>query len=265
MDLELQGKRAIVTGGSRGIGKAIARRLALEGCDVTICARSEGPLAEAADEIARASGRKVVPITCDVMDPHSVRRFVERSAEELGGIEILVNSAARVGGARGDVETVDPAEVIRDFEEKLIGYLRFAQSAVPHMKRAGWGRIVNISGGAGRSPGTQISAGARNAATVNMTRALANSLGASGINVNAVYPGGTVTEATLDRVGEQAAREGTTAELLLNAQAERTLIKHMITAEDVANVVAFLCSPLAIGITGEAIAVNGGSSADVHF
>ena len=265
MNLELTGRRAVVTGGSRGIGKAVARRLALEGCDVAICARSEAPLAEAATEIAGETGRRIIPIVCDVMDSESISGFVERSARELGGIEILVNSAARVGGARGDVETVDPSEVMRDFEEKLVGYLRFAQAVLPQMKRAGWGRIVNISGGAGRSPGTQISGGARNAATVNMTKALANSLGASGINVNAVYPGGTVTEVSLERTREQAAREGTTVDALLGAQAERTLIKHMVTAEDIANVVGFLCSPLAIGITGEAIAVNGGASADVHF
>ena len=265
MDLELLGKRAIVTGGSRGIGKAIARRLTLEGCDVAVCARSEAPLMEAAAELAGESGRRVFGITCDAMDPQSIRRFVELAAVELGGIDILVNSAARVGGAPGHVETVDPSEVMRDFEEKLVGYLRFAQATVPHLKRAGWGRIVNISGGAGRSPGTQISGGARNAAVVNMTRALANSLGAFGINTNAVYPGGTLTEATLARVGQQATREGTAVEVLLDAQAERTLIKHLVTAEDVANVVAFLCSPLAIGITGEAIAVNGGASADVHF
>ena len=265
MDLQISGKKAIVTGGSRGIGKAIARRLALEGCDVAICARGEGPLKEAATELAKESKRKVVPMTCDTTDPESIKLFVDRSAEALGGIHILVNSAARVGGARGDIETVDPEEVIRDFEEKVIGYIRCAQAAVPYMKQAGWGRIINISGNAGRSPGTQISAGARNAATINLTKALANSLGPSGINVNAIYPGGTVTEVTTERSRERAAREGKTLEALLKEQAENTLIRHLVTAEDIANVVAFLCSPLAIGITGEAIAVNGGGASDVHF
>jgi len=265
MDLQLAGKPAVVTGGSRGIGRAIARRLALEGCEVAICARTEGPLRAAADEIARESGRKVLPITCDTMDPTSIKRFMARAAEELGGVQVLVNGAASVGGARGDIETVADDEILHDFEEKVVGYLRCAREAVPHMKRAGFGRIVNISGGAGRSPGSQISGGARNAATVNMTKALANALGPFGINVNAIYPGQTVTEATFERLGEQAAREDKTVEALMKEQAARTLIRHLVTADDIASVVAFLCSPLAVSITGEAIAVNGGGSADVHF
>jgi NAD(P)-dependent dehydrogenase (short-subunit alcohol dehydrogenase family) len=94
---------------------------------------------------------------------------------------------------------------------------------------------------------------------------MANALGPAGINVNAVYPGGTVTEMTFERYQERAQREGKTVEALMSQQAEATLIRHLITAEDLANVVAFLCSPLAVGITGEAIAVNGGSSADMHY
>lgn len=265
MDLQLQGKRAVVTGGSRGIGKAIARQLAKEGCDVAICARSEGPLQESANELAKESGRRVIGIVCDTLNPESIRRFIKRAADELGGIDILVNSAARVGGARGDVETVIDEEIIRDFEEKVIGYIRCAREAVPYMKHSGWGRIINISGGAGRSPGTQISGGARNAATVNMTKALANTLGPYGINVNAIYPGATVTEATFERTRERAQSEGTTVEALMAQQAERSLIKHLVTAEDIACVIAFLCSPLSIAITGEAVAVNGGGSPDVHF
>src|SRR5439155_4510558 len=204
MDLGLTGKKAVVTGGSRGIGKAVARRLALEGCDVAICARSEGPLQESASELAKESGRKVIGLPCDTTDYGSIKRFINGAAEGLGGIEILVNGAARVGGARGDVESVDTEEIIRDFTEKVVGYVRCAQQAVPHMKRAGWGRIINISGGAGRSPGTAISGGARNAATVNMTKALANALGPHGITVNAIYPGQTITEVSLNQYQERA-------------------------------------------------------------
>jgi NAD(P)-dependent dehydrogenase (short-subunit alcohol dehydrogenase family) len=265
MDLQLAGKRAVVTGGSRGIGKAVARRLASEGCDVVIGARSFEPLSAAADELAGESGRQVHPIACDTMNLQSVEVFIREARERLGGIDILVNSAARVGGARGDVETVDLNEVLLDFEEKVVGYLRCAQQAVPHMKQGGWGRIINISGGSGRSPGTQISGGARNSATVNMTKALANALGPAGITVNAIYPGGTLTEVNLARAEERAASKGVSVEALLAEEAHGTLIRHLVTADDVANVVVFLCSPLAIGVTGEAIAVNGGASPDVHF
>ena len=265
MDLQLEGKRALVSGGSRGIGKAIARQLAREGCDVILGARSEGPLREAADEIAAETGRRVVPVSVDTLNPDSIRAFVKQGAEALGGLEIVINSAARVGGAGGDIESVDEFEILRDFEEKAIGYLRVAREAVPYMKQAGWGRIVNISGLAGRSPGSNLSGGVRNASTVLMTKAWANALGKYGINVNAIYPGLTVTEATHERLQAQAQERNTTLEALLKEQDERTLLKHATTADDIGNVAAFLCSPLAIGITGDAIAVAGGQGADVHF
>ena len=264
MDLQLEGKKAVVAGASRGIGKAIARRLALEGCDVAIGARSEGPLAETAAELARESGRKVVPVRVDTLDLESVKGFIGASADALGGINILVNCAARVGGARGDVETVSFDDVLHDFNEKVVGALRCSQEAVPYMKSSGWGRIINISGSAARSPGTQISGGVRNSAMVTMTRALANALGPSGINVTAIYPGQTITEASMERYAAQSQQEGRSVETIMLEQAGKTLIKHLVTADDIANVAAFLCSPLSVGITGEAIAVNGGTSAEVH-
>jgi NAD(P)-dependent dehydrogenase (short-subunit alcohol dehydrogenase family) len=265
MDLQLQGKHAIVTGGSRGIGKAIARQLALEGCDVAIGARSEGPLKEAAAEISKETGRKIVPLTIDTMSVDSIQGFVRAAADSLGGIQIVVNSAARVGGAQGDIETLDEGEILHDFEEKAIGYLRVAREAIPHMKQAGWGRVINISGLAGRAPGTNLSGGARNAAVVVLTKAWANALGKYNITVNAIYPGLTVTERTYDNLAEQAKRENTTVEALKQALDERTLLKHATTAGDIAYFAAFLASPLAIGMTGEAIAVSGGQSTDVHY
>jgi NAD(P)-dependent dehydrogenase (short-subunit alcohol dehydrogenase family) len=264
VDLQLQGKKAVISGGSRGIGKAVARALAREGCDVAICARNEGPLRESAAQLAAETGRKIVPIVCDTLHAAQIQAFVKGAAEALGGIDILVNNAARVGGTPGTIETVSDADVLRDFEEKVLGYLRMAQAAVPYMKQAGWGRIVNISGGAGRAPGMNISGGVRNIGVASMTRSMANGLGAYGINVNCVYPGLTYTEITQQRYEEQAQREGKTAAQVAKEADERTLIKHVVTMDDIANVVAFLCSPLAIGITGEVITANGGSSAEVH-
>jgi len=265
MDLMLEGKRAIVTGGSRGIGKAIARQLAREGCDVAIGARSEGPLKEAAAELSKETGRKFVPLTLDTMSVESIKSFVKSAGDALGGVEIVVNSAARVGGAQGDIETLDEQEILHDFEEKAIGYLRVAREAIPYMKQAGWGRIINISGSAGRSPGTNLSGGARNAAVIVLNKAWANALGKYNITVNAIYPGLTVTERTYDNLEQQAKTENKTVEELKHALDDRTLLKHATTAEDIAYFAAFLASPLAIGMTGEAIAVSGGQSADVHY
>lgn len=269
MDLGLAGKKAIVTGASRGIGKAIAWQLAREGCDLAICSRSEKPLRESAAEIASDTQRKVLPIVCDTLSGEEIRKFVAGAVAALGSIHIVVNSAARPSGRpgidEGTIESVDVADVRRDFEEKVLGYLHVVQAAVPHLKKAGWGRVVNISGGTGRAPGISVSPGVRNAAVVNMTKSMANVLGPYGISVNAVYPGRTVTEDLIASYAKQAEREGTTVQALMKAADEKTLLKHVMTAADVANVVAFLCSPLAIGIHGEAIAVDGGNRADMHY
>jgi NAD(P)-dependent dehydrogenase (short-subunit alcohol dehydrogenase family) len=265
VDLQLTGKKAIVTGASRGIGRAIARQLALEGCDVALCARTEDRLKQTAADLARESGRKVVPIVCDTSNADAIKRFVDAAARELGGIHIVINNAARVGGTPGTVETVSDADVLRDFEEKVIGYLRTVQAAVPYLKQAGWGRVINVSGGAGRAPGTSVSGGIRNIGTINLTKSMANALGPYGINVNAIYPGQTITEAMLERYADQARRDGTTVEALHTAADERTLLKHAVTATDIGYVVAMLCSPLSIGVHGEAIAVDGGNRADMHY
>jgi len=266
MDLKLREKKAIVTGGSAGMGKAIARQLAREGCDVVVGARTKAPLSEAAAAIAQETGRKIIPLVVNTLDAQSIETFIHEAAEGLQGIHILVNCAARVGGTIPDsMETISDEQIIKDFEEKFLGYYRCARAAAPYMKQAGWGRIINLSGGAGRTPGTGISTPARNIACVTLTKSLANALGPFGINVNAIYPGPTITEAVLERHRAEAEREGKTLEAYLNELREHSLIRHLVTAEDVAHVVAFLCSPLAISITGEAISVGGGRNADMHY
>jgi NAD(P)-dependent dehydrogenase (short-subunit alcohol dehydrogenase family) len=265
MDLMLEGKRAVVTGGSRGIGKAIARQLAREGCDVIIGARTEGALHETAAELSKETGRKIVPVTFDAGSLDSIKAFVKNGADALGGVEIVVNSAARPGGAQGDIETMSEDDILHDFTEKAIGYMRVAREAIPYMKQAGWGRIVSITGLAGRSPGTNLSAGTRNAAVVVMTKAWANALGKYNITANAIYPGRTVTERTYANLEQQAKAENKTVAELRKALDEQALLGHATTAEDIAYFAAFLASPLAIGMTGESIAVSGGQSVDVHY
>ncbi len=266
MDLQLRDKKAIVSGGSAGMGKAIARQLAREGCDVAIGARTEGRLRAAANEIAGETGRKIVGIVVDTFDGESIKAFIRQAAESLGGIHVLANCAARVGGTIPDsMETISDEQIVKDFEEKFLGYYRCAREAAPYMKQAGWGRIVNLSGGAGRTPGNGISTPARNIACVALTKSLANTLGRFGVNVNAVYPGSTITEAVLERSREQASRQGKSLDAYLEELRQRSVIRHLVTAEDVAQVVTFLCSPLAVSVTGEAISVAGGVNADMHY
>src|SRR4029434_1476202 len=117
MDLQLQGKKAIVTGGSRGMGKAIARQLACEGCDVAIGARTEGPLREAAADIARETRRSIVPLVVDTLNADSIKVFVRDAADALGGVHILANCAARVGGTIPDnMDVISDEQIVKDFE-----------------------------------------------------------------------------------------------------------------------------------------------------
>jgi NAD(P)-dependent dehydrogenase (short-subunit alcohol dehydrogenase family) len=265
MDLQLAGKKAVVTGGSRGIGKAIARELAAEGCDVVIGARTESTLREAADEIAAQTGRRVVPLTVDMADAASIQSFVAGAASALGGLDILVNNAARVGGsAPDDLDTVTDELLLGDFTEKTMGYFRTSRAAIEHMKASGWGRIVNIGGVTVRTP-SQFSTPARNAAMIVMSKTLANAVAKYGITVNVVHPGLAITERMQSRFEAVASRDGTSYDDVLQQQAQRLGIGRMVTAEDLAKVVVFLCSPLAFSISGEAISAAGGQGASVSL
>lgn len=265
MDLGLDGKRAIVTGGSRGIGLATARRLGVEGVRCVIGARGEDALRAAADSVATETGAEVVPIALDVRDAASVARFVDRAAEALGGVDILVNGAARVSGnVPEDLEHVTEETIVADFAEKVLGYLRTARAVTPLMRRGGWGRIVNVSGLTARTAGS-ISAGIRNAAVVHLTRTLSVELGRDGITVNAIYPALTLTEGTRERLAARAGREGTTTDELLAKLAANSAIGRLVTAEEVADVIAFLVSERSVAITGEAIAVSGGAGTSVYY
>jgi NAD(P)-dependent dehydrogenase (short-subunit alcohol dehydrogenase family) len=232
---------------------------------VVIGARTEAVLREAATEIAAATGRKITPIVVNMTDAGSIARFISGAAEALGGLEVLVNNAARVGGsAPDDFDTVTDELLIGDFIEKPLGYFRTSREAVAHMKTAGWGRIVNIGGVLTRTP-NNFSTPARNAAMIVMSKALANAVAADGITVNVVHPGIAVTERTLARYEAQAAQSGRSLEEVMAQHAERTANHRLVMAEDIANVVAFLCSPLAFTISGEAISASGGSGPAVHL
>ncbi|MET0852146.1 MAG: SDR family NAD(P)-dependent oxidoreductase, partial [Candidatus Rokuibacteriota bacterium] len=162
MDLGLKDKRAIVTGGSKGIGKAIARELAKEGVDVAIVARSREALEATAKELEKETGRRVVPLVADVTNREQVDRMVAQAASALGGLHILVNSGSPPGGtATGPIETIVDKELLDDFDVKFMGALRCARAVIPFLKQAGWGRIVNVSGANARNAGN-LSGGARN-------------------------------------------------------------------------------------------------------
>ncbi len=266
MDLELSGKAALVTGGSRGIGRAVARQLALEGADVAIAARGEEALRATAVELAEESGRRIVPVVADTGDADSVRSMVERSHAELGRLDILVNNAAVPGG--GDsvpgLEGITAEAFWDDMNVKVLGYLRAVQAAAPIMKAQGWGRIINISGLAARSAGNAVGS-MRNVSVAAMTKNLANELGPAGINVTVVHPGLTRTERTADMIAARAETQSISEEEAERRFEEANTIRHMVTAEEIADIVTFLASPKSIAINGDAIAAGGGVGNAIHY
>ncbi|WP_067697433.1 SDR family NAD(P)-dependent oxidoreductase [Nocardia jejuensis] len=265
MNLDLDGKRAIVTGGSRGIGLAVARALAHEGVDVVIAAREAEPLEAAAREVSEATGRRVIAVPTDTGDDEQVRRLIARTVEELGGVDILVNSAATPwsAGANADLAATSDEVVRREVEIKVLGYLRTARAVAPHLVEQGWGRIINISG-LGARQANSIAQTIRNVSVSALTKNLADELGPHGINVTVVHPGLTRTERLTRRLTAESEEQGTSIADLEHAAARNSL-RRVIDASEVADVVTFLASPRSVAITGDAIAAGGGVPGPVYY
>jgi NAD(P)-dependent dehydrogenase (short-subunit alcohol dehydrogenase family) len=266
MDLELTGKCAIVTGGSRGIGKAVARALAREGTGLALIARDMQAADAAAQEIADGHGVKAVAYRADTGDDAAVDAAIAQIAGDFGRIDILVNAAAQPGGQSRPPKL---AEITNDhfwadMNIKVMGYLRCARAVAPHMARRQWGRIINISGLAARQTGSIIGT-MRNVAVAALTKNLADELGPQGINVTCVHPGITRTEKTPGAIQRQAAALGITQEELERRWAGLNLIRRIVTAEEVADVAAFLASPRSVAISGDAIAVGGGVPGSIYY
>jgi NAD(P)-dependent dehydrogenase (short-subunit alcohol dehydrogenase family) len=267
LDLELDGKTAIVTGGGRGIGKAIARQLALEGVDVAIVARGIEELQATALELADETGRKIVPIVADTGRNADVKAMVQQAGDAFGHLDILMNGAARVsGGSSPDpgFYEIDDEAFWNDMNVKIMGYLRCAREVAPHMQAQGWGRIINIGGGAARRAGS-ILASTRNVGVVALTKNLADELGPHGINVNAVHPGTTRTERTAGMIADRAKRDNISLDEAERRMASGSTVRKIIDAREVAYVVAFLASPKSIAINGEVVAVGGGTPGAINY
>lgn len=272
MDFGLKGKHALVAGGGRGIGKAIARELSREGADVAIASRTLAQLKDTAREIEDETGRRVIPLVVDVTQRAQVDRLMAEAAEKMGGLHILVNSASLPTGsatAIGPIETVNEDDLMRDFDVKYVGTLRCARAAIPFLKEQGWGRIISISGAAARNAGN-LSGGARNVSLVHLTKTLSNQLGRYGITVNCIHPGTVRTERTPETLAPRAAQLGISLEELEQrdfapGSPRANAISRMVDASEIAYLAAFLASDKAWAITGEVIAATGGAGNAVYY
>jgi len=251
----------VVTGGSRGIGLAVARGLVAEGARVAVVARHEERLRAAAAEL----GPEVLAVPADTTDDAAVRAMVEDVVGAWGGVDVLVNAAAQpAGGSVPALEDLTDAEVDAAFNTKALGYLRCARAVAPHMTAQGYGRIVNISGLNARRTGS-IAGSIRNIAVAALTANLADELGPSGVGVTVVHPGMVETERTPRLVADRAAATGRTEEAVRADLAAGSSLRRLVTAEEVADVVVFLCSPRAVAVTGDAVGAGGGNRGAIHY
>jgi 3-oxoacyl-[acyl-carrier protein] reductase len=255
MDLELRDRVAVVTGASQGIGLAISRRLAGEGANVLMVARSEGPLRDAADEIGAEW------LAADVTDPESDERIVATCAEQMGGIDVLVNNAGT--SAHIPLEQLTDEDFLAQFELNVMASMRLMRAAAPRMAERGWGRIVNVSSSSGKRPSqTNIAYSVAKAAQLSLSRAFADAYADRGVLVNAVTPGPVRTSLWTSKGGlaEQAAHAtGSSRDEALEAAASKVPLGRLGTPEQIADVVAFLCSERAANVTGAAWSADGGT------
>jgi NAD(P)-dependent dehydrogenase (short-subunit alcohol dehydrogenase family) len=257
MDLRMNGKAALVTGASEGIGKAIALALAREGVDVAICARRTEPLEAAAAEIARATKRKIVAIPADLTKPADAESFVKQGHAALGRVDILVNNAGSSPG--GVIEFLTEEHWAQSLQLKFMGYVRCIRHVLPVMQKQGRGRIVNLIGNDGvKTSYWEIAPGAANAAGQNLTLALAAQYGKDNISFVAVNPGPVRTERWAGLV-DAMARDMKISREEADQLAPRSIpLGRIAECDEVANLVTYLASDLAHFVNGTMIEIDGG-------
>jgi 3-oxoacyl-[acyl-carrier protein] reductase len=252
MDLGLNNKVAVVTGSSRGLGLASAKALAAEGCLVTLCARTEPRLREAADEVASLAGGsdRVLAVTADVSRAAGIETVIERTVATFGAIDVLVNNVGLAGGA-GLVETTD-AEWQDAFDQTLMPAVRASRLAVPHMQRRGGGAILIIASIFGREAGGRMTYNAVKAAQISLGKSLAQQLAASNIRVNTVSPGSILFEG-----GSWWKRQQQNPAAIAEFIGRELPFGRFGRPEEIGTVVAFLASPRASWISGTSVVVDG--------
>ncbi|MGE5524774.1 MAG: SDR family NAD(P)-dependent oxidoreductase [Rhodospirillaceae bacterium] len=273
----LEGKVVVVTGGSRGIGRATAELCAAAGASLALCGRTESTLKAAADAIGSQYGVQVVTRTADILSTESVQRFIEVVGDRYGRIDVLVNNAGEssqreVDGVHWPVNAVDAVaqplpkgrfEAIGDdewrgaLEQKLLGMVRVTRAALPLMRRAGAGSIVNITSIKGKQPPPRVvTSGVAWAAAMNLSKALSLELAADGIRVNVVSVGGIMTEQM--EAGRRKWAPDKSLEAFLSPRVANIPLKRLGTVEEVAQAIFYLASPLSSYVTGQCLAVDGG-------
>jgi 3-oxoacyl-[acyl-carrier protein] reductase len=258
MDLGLKGKKAIVTAASKGLGRAIALRLAEEGVEVAICARGAEGLERTKDDIQKAGGR-VFSATTDLNDEKQIKDFIAASASQLGGIDILVNNAG--GPKPGKFGDLSEADWVSAFNLTFMSVLRLCHEVVSHMRKRGGGRIINLSSLSVRQPLEGLmSSNSIRLAVLGFAKSLADELAPENITVNTVCPGFSLTDRLKDYMATIAKRENSSVEEVMKGFAARIPMRRLAEPENIADVAVFLASERAGYLTGLCIPVDGGAA-----
>jgi 3-oxoacyl-[acyl-carrier protein] reductase len=257
MQLGLTGKRAIVLAASRGLGYGCAEALAREGCRVAIVSRDADRIGLAADQIRRSTKAEVLPIAADVCAPDGPREAVDTCVATFGGLEIALHNAG--GPPAGGLETVTIDQWYRAFDQNFLSFIRLAQAAVPHMKAAGYGRLLAITSSSIKQPIPDlILSNALRTGVWGAAKTLSRELAASNILVNVIAPGRIATERLDELDRAVAARTGSSPEAVRAASVQTIPLGRLGRPAELANLAVFLASEAASYITGTAIQVDGG-------
>ncbi|WP_066342893.1 SDR family oxidoreductase [Azohydromonas lata] len=261
MHIDLSNKRVIVTGASRGIGRAIARAFAAEGARVAICARTEADVAAAGEELGHQA-QAVIARAVDVTDTEGVRRFVDEVASQWGGVDVLVNNAGQ--GRGGNLDTLTPEQILEHANVLQMGHFRFVQAVVPHMRRQRWGRIVEINALAGvQITPDGIPSVVNRAACIAMSKSLGMSLAKDNILVNTLNMG-WIDTGQWDRHYREMP-EGTPREEFEAMVLKVVPLGRFGKPEDVAGMALFLASEHASFISAASIDIAGGMGGQIAY
>ena len=257
MDLGLQGKRALLTGASRGLGYATARCLALEGCRVAINSRDPESLSAAASKLEQEANTTVIPLTGDVTDPAVPEQLVKQAVEALGGLDLLFTNSG--GPPSGKFENMDDATWLAAVELNLMCHVRLIRAALSYLRQSPSPSVLTVTSYSVKQPlPFLVLSNSVRAATVGLTKSLAIELGNDGIRFNSILPAWTVTERVIDLMAYRAQAKGTTTEEEITRQAQESPLGRMGKPEEFANAAVFLLSPAASFITGLMMQVDGG-------
>jgi 3-oxoacyl-[acyl-carrier protein] reductase len=257
MDLQLKGKKALVTGASSGLGYATARGLALEGCQVAINSRRVESIKQSAQTIAAETGSQVIGLEGDVTDPAVADQLIGQTVNAIGGLDLLVTNSG--GPPAGKFESFDEAAWHNAVELNFLSHVRLIRAALPYLRKSSAASVLTITSYSVKQPiPNLVLSNSVRAATVGLTKSLALELGSEGIRFNSILPAWTETERVYVLMAHRADLNGTSVDEEIAKQSMDSPLKRMGTPQEFANAAVFLLSPAAAYITGVMLTVDGG-------